>query len=372
MKNIIIAAILLIGSLSAQAQEEFTIQGKIKGMKENTLVVFFRIEGKVGKGIARDTVRNESFYFKGKTEGEETERLLILCRGEGFPQMGLDVWVKPGVDIRISGENNYLYTWKVESPIEQQQLRNLFVEDARELWEAFQRIGVEEEQPALRDSLQNELKIRISAIEIERMKKLPVSEVWMDRLNDLAMRTKYTKNFPYKQEVIALYEGLTEEQKQTGNGKEIRAFLFPPTVVKEGDEMADADLFDLQGGVHHLSDYKGKYMLLDIWSSGCGPCILAMPEMKEVAEQYKERLTVISLSCDQEKSWRRASQEHDITWENLSDLQGTSGLCARYGADAIPCYLLISPEGKVLKKWSGYGKGSLKEMLEKLLGETEK
>ena len=52
--------------------------------------------------------------------------------------------------------------------------------------------------------------------------------------------------------------------KKTDSGKTIHTCLFPPVVVNEGDEMVDADLFDLEGKIHHLADYKGKYMLVDI------------------------------------------------------------------------------------------------------------
>ena len=108
--------------------------------------------------------------------------------------------------------------------------------------------------------------------------------------------------------------------------------------------MADADLFDLDGKVHHLAEYKGKYMLLDFWSRGCGPCRMALPEMKEIADMYKDRLTVISLSSDDEKNWREVSKEENLTWENLNDMQGTNGLYAKYGISGIPHYVFISPE----------------------------
>ena len=83
--------------------------------------------------------------------------------------------------------------------------------------------------------------------------------------------------------------------------KEITVCLYPPVTVKEGDEMADTDLYDLQGNIHHLADYKGKYLLVDFWSRGCGPCMMALPEMKEISETWKDKVTVISLSTDTEK-----------------------------------------------------------------------
>lgn len=388
MMKIFMAVVLFAVSLTVQAQKEFTIRGKIEGIKDSTVLVLFRMDGDTGSGIGRDTVRNGTFCFRGQTEGNVTEKLSLDCLDEGFPSMGLDIWVAPGVDVYVSGKGKYLYTWSVKSPVEQQNIRNIFVENSRDLWDDFQSCVVEhgnlmmafhrgdvreedkEDANKRMDSLQAKmdgLQIRIAGRDIQRMKEMPVSEVWLDMLYGLALDSKLIQDFPYTQDAIAFYEGLTDGQKQTAIGKDIRTELFPPAVVGEGDDMADADLFDLQGNTHRLADYKGKYMLVDIWSAGCGPCVSALPEMKEITGEYKDHLTVISLSCDREKTWRKASQEHDMTWENLNELEGKNGLYARYGVKGIPFYLLISPEGKVIKKWAGYGKGYLKSMLQEHL-----
>ena len=148
----------------------------------------------------------------------------------------------------------------------------------------------------------------ISAIidkrEVKLMQELPISNIWMDKLFGLSMSVKYNPKFTDKEEILALYNRLNEEQKASITGQEITVNLFPPKTVKEGDEMADSDLFDLDGNVHHLADFKGKFILLDFWSSGCGPCIMALPEMREIHEQYKDRLTIVSLSSDTKSRWK--------------------------------------------------------------------
>ena len=54
--------------------------------------------------------------------------------------------------------------------------------------------------------------------------------------------------------------------------------------------MADTDLYDLQGNIHHLADYKGKYLLVDFWSRGCGPLYeWLLPEMKEISATWKDK-----------------------------------------------------------------------------------
>jgi thiol-disulfide isomerase/thioredoxin len=171
------------------------------------------------------------------------------------------------------------------------------------------------------------------------------------------------KDYPYKEETIALYNSLTEEQKQTQLAQETYTMLFPPQHVEAGKEMADADLFDLQGNKHHLAELKGKYILIDFWSSGCGPCIMAIPEMGELASTYKDKLNIVSISTDNKKTWERASKEHSMTWNNWNDLKGNAGLYARYDQGGIPNYTLISPEGIVLEQWMGYGEGSLKKKI---------
>ena len=138
-------------------------------------------------------------------------------------------------------------------------------------------------------------------------------------------------------------------------------------IIKEGEYLIDADLYDLEGNIHHLADYKGKYLLLDFWRLNCGPCQYALPELREISSRYKGSLTVISISHDVQKVWQKASEEKNITWENLNDLKGMKGIFMQYGVYGVPHFVLISPKGKILKKWDGYSKGSIKKKLEELL-----
>ena len=146
--------------------------------------------------------------------------------------------------------------------------------------------------------------------------------------------------------VKILYDRLSEQWKNTADGAEIGTIIYPPKEVQEGEAIADGDLFDVNGNIHHLADFKGKYVLLDFWSIGCGPCMQSIPELKEIAEAYKDTLVVVSLSLDVMEIWRQESVKHGITWYNLNDLQGNSGISVRYGVSTIPHYVLVSPSGR--------------------------
>ena len=296
--------------------------------------------------------------------------------------MGTKLWASAGDYVKVTGENPLIHTWEVKGGASENAIWQAYLNDSRELWDEYQRNSVlqkelstqarslpREERGALRlkyDSLENinnKLMIQVDANEIQRMKKTEVDAIWMNKLRGLAQSVKYTKDYPYKEEAIALYNNLTEEQKQDRLAQEAYTMLFPPQHVEVGKEMADSDLFDLQGNKHHLAELKGKYILIDFWSSGCGPCIMAIPEMGELASTYKDKLNIVSISTDNKNVWERASKEHPMTWNNWNDLKGNAGIYAQYDQSGIPNYTLISPEGIVLEQWMGYGKGSLKKKI---------
>lgn len=381
MKKLLFGSLLLMGYMGAQAQQEYTIEGKVEGVKDGTLISLFLLDGNVGSTVALDSIQNGTFFFKRNAGESGMDKLSLMCtRNDDFPSMSLEIYATPNARIKVTGTNTLIHTWKVDSPVKEQIEHNRFIENSRDLWDEYQRLSIkarslrsapEAERKAMR-AKEDSISALISKREMQLMQELPVSNIWMDRLYRLSMSVKYNPNFSYKDETLALYNRMNEAQKSSIKGQEITVNLFPPVVVKEGDEMADTELYDLDGKIHHLTDFKGKYILLDFWSSGCGPCIMALPEMKEIQEQYKERLTVISLSSDTKSRWKAASAKHEMTWQNLSDLKQSAGLYAKYGVNGIPNYVLISPEGKIMKMWSGYGKGSLKLKMRRYLDATKR
>ena len=74
-----------------------------------------------------------------------------------------------------------------------------------------------------------------------------------------------------------------------------------PVVKDSGQRKAapDFELKDANGKVVHLSDYKGKVVLLDFWATWCGPCGIEIPWFIEFQRKYKDRgFTVLGVSMD--------------------------------------------------------------------------
>lgn len=109
--------------------------------------------------------------------------------------------------------------------------------------------------------------------------------------------------------------------------------------------MVDGDLYDVKGNLHRLSEFQGKYIMLDFWSLECGPCVQSFPELKEVSEMYKDSLEIVSISMDTKESWSDFVERKGLTGNQWNEFaKGTTGLAAVYQVKGIPRYVMISPE----------------------------
>lgn len=371
---------LLMAACQGTPKGYYEIEGRIKGADEGMRLVLFRTAaGRVGEQIASDTLHDGRFSFRITPISEGKEHLNLLCLSPNSPMMGLNFWASAGDRVKVRGEGNLQYTWRVKGPALEIASQQAFTKAARDLWIRLQEVMVEEnhlrasasaseaDPAALQrayDSLgdlQWELTTQIMGREVELMKRRKVDDVWMQHLSQVADFCLYDETFPHREAAEELFEALSEERKVSEAGKKIATKLFPPKHVEAGEELIDGELYDLEGNPHTLGELRGAYILLDFWSLGCGPCIMALPEMGEIAESYKGRLQVVSITTDPDEQWRKGSEAHRMTWHNWSDGKGESGLYAAYYQGGIPNYTLISPEGIILEQWMGYGPGSLKQ-----------
>jgi len=364
---------------------EFLIEGEISDLEDGTVINLVRWDEFSGKVIASDTLSNGKFVFKEMAESY-MDKLAVMPRGDGFPPMSLKVWAVPGAKITIRGKGKLHPLWEVKSSVPYQKEQNLYISNSRDILVEMARISAERNDvfskmmvtssreealpyrkivdslAVIMDSL-GLMKVLTDVNVIEKTKK--VSPIWLEGMMSVAYHanpSNESKDYygELRKKALKLYDKMSEEDKNTLYGARITSNLFPPTTVGVGDDMADSVFFDINGNTKRLSDFSGKYLLLDFWSSGCGPCIMAFPEMKEVAESYSDNLTIISISLDTDVRWKEAMEKYDTPWVNIRDPKSFGGLAANYGVTGIPNYVMISPEGKVVDKWMGYGNGSIK------------
>ena len=102
-----------------------------------------------------------------------------------------------------------------------------------------------------------------------------------------------------------------------------------------------------------LSDFRGKYVLLDFWASWCPPCRKENPNVVNAFQQYKDKnFTIVGISLDKDKAkWLKAIADDHLTWAHVSDLKyWDSEIPALYGVRGIPANVLLDPNGVIIAK----------------------
>ncbi len=138
--------------------------------------------------------------------------------------------------------------------------------------------------------------------------------------------------------------------------------------VQIGKVAPDFTLPDTTGQMVSLTDFRGKYVLIDFWASWCPPCRRENPNVVKAYNAHKnDNFTIIGISLDNNKErWMKAIQDDQLTWTHLSDLKyWDSEIPALYGIRGIPANVLIDPNGVILAH--NLTEDQLHETLDKVL-----
>ena len=102
-----------------------------------------------------------------------------------------------------------------------------------------------------------------------------------------------------------------------------------------------------------MSDYKGKLILLDFWSTWCPPCRIEAPELQKVYKEMKHHnIEFIGIAVwDEEEKIRDFIKEFNVNYPNLIDANGRVAI--DYGVRGVPEKYLINREGFLVSKIGG-------------------
>ena len=375
----VVAAIVI---MLKPVKNEFQITGYLENIPDGAIINLYRSDDDLLKTVASDTVAEGKFILQD-TITSTIRRLYMTVDGSGFPNRLMYIWVAPGSKINITGNNKLYHTWRVESRIAEQKYENEFIqqglpqfikmlelsaketdliinmfadttltnEQKRDIWSEIENIR----------QIENKYRDSIDFKVVEYMKDAPKSIVWFNRMEQYAEYQQYSENKELIKAIEDLYHSRVDEtDKLTDIGKNIAEYYNIGALVDVGDKMADGTMYDIEGTQRTLSELNGRYILLDFWSQGCGYCIQSIPELEEIINNYTGVLEVVSISEDGKDSWQEFVKKRDLKGNQWNELrEGRTGLAAQYKVNSIPHYVLISPEGVIQSKWTGYAKNSL-------------
>ncbi|MBP6214535.1 MAG: TlpA family protein disulfide reductase [Pyrinomonadaceae bacterium] len=117
-------------------------------------------------------------------------------------------------------------------------------------------------------------------------------------------------------------------------------------------EFPDFSFTDFEGKKRKFSEFRGKYVLLDIWGFWCGPCRRELPYIREAHRRFGARnLVIVGLNTDEDytvDSMKKGLSDAGMTWTNAQFSSVADFLRVGLRVNSFPTTFLISPEGKVL------------------------
>jgi thiol-disulfide isomerase/thioredoxin len=108
---------------------------------------------------------------------------------------------------------------------------------------------------------------------------------------------------------------------------------------------------DIHGKEVSLKDRRGRLVLIDFWASTCPPCERAVIPLRRIAEQFKDRLTIVGIGLDVDrKAYEAFVYNHHLPGDQLFDGESWGGpIPALYGVKetGIPYYVLLDRSGAI-------------------------
>jgi peroxiredoxin len=114
------------------------------------------------------------------------------------------------------------------------------------------------------------------------------------------------------------------------------------------DDTYDFTLPDIDGEPHRLSDYRGKWVIVNYWATWCKPCLEEIPQLVKLHEEYdKHDVVVLGVNYEETdtQTLRRFMKEHGMSYPVLKTTPDTAqALGPVYG---LPMTYVITPQGEI-------------------------
>jgi cytochrome c biogenesis protein CcmG/thiol:disulfide interchange protein DsbE len=142
----------------------------------------------------------------------------------------------------------------------------------------------------------------------------------------------------------------------------IVGFLTIGPAAGRGATPPDFQLYTPRGKLITLSEYRGRVVVLDFWASWCGPCRMAIPAVQRLHETYQDRaVAVFGINVRDNQDPAEFMEKMNAYYPVLTN---GDDVAAAYDVKGIPTLIVISTDGRILYRETGWGSGFERDMRE--------
>jgi thiol-disulfide isomerase/thioredoxin len=121
--------------------------------------------------------------------------------------------------------------------------------------------------------------------------------------------------------------------------------------LKMGGEIPDFEFTDFNGKKRKLSEFRGKYLLIDFWGMWCGPCRRELPYLKAAYSRYQARgFEILGMNTDDAEiisQVKSALEKNGMNWTQAKR-ESIKNVIRNLRIHTYPTTLLLNPEGKII------------------------
>lgn len=368
---------MLAPIIGAAQSPNFSITGKIGNLNRPAKIYLdYTSEGRGNTDSCE--LMNGTFKFKGTIANYASGRMTLSRDGirdkeiYGSKGIGDVIYVSFGQEnIHInSADSLYNATWTGSKVYDELQLFDKAVGPTvmtvhHNANSAINRATPEQQ----RDSLYfKALDKQVQALRKSRGEKmLAFAKLNPNSYFSLQALSELVGGYSIKSEIaLPVFNKLNDKLRLSYGGQSLYKLLNAHAVTAIGVVAPDFTQSDVNGKPISLSDFKGKYVLVEFWASWCAPCRAESPNLIKQYATFKDKgFEILGVSVDHDKAkWLEAIKKDGLTWPQVSDLKGwESDVRKVYGICGVPANFLICPEGKII------GSHLMGESLNKRLGE---
>lgn len=134
----------------------------------------------------------------------------------------------------------------------------------------------------------------------------------------------------------------------------------------KGNAAPDFELLGLSGNKVTLNHFKGKYLLIDVWSTTCAPCFREFPILEDLKHELKGKdIEIIAACLSDESAWKKSLTKHNLKG---GQYRIENGWKSKFRNDyikssGVPIYILIDPNGIIIDARAPKPSENLKELI---------